>query len=452
MRLTSLLFIVLCLSSSPAWAEPISCAVVPPICTGPVTPAEAQAFYDGVVEALAGRRDICQLERANLKVLTDEADLALAMSPSSARSACVSIGQQAAAEEVLSLGISKLNNDYLVSLKRISVANGTTLSVHAGRTRISQTLGHLGTSLAIEAFGPKEAIADAGVDETSELIEISQLRRQCLAVRANELFPSLWERTEKIVENLQRGEDIEPAEYYLTLIHLSARASNPPEGMEFVPGGWVTFPSPAGPRRLWVEPFFIDRCKTSVAEYDRFLAGQPGKAATAKLRPIVMNNPEFWVPDLPVCGITWYAVEVYARSRGRRLPTVLEWLRAAELNSPPAGNLSAGGDGCVTLAPSLACDDDRGASGVLNMGGNVREWTSSWQAKDAYKTGDPHRPAEPVGGTMKYAAGSGWRTRPDQLSAGMLTPHKPGEAFDNVGFRCAMDFLPQRGIDGQSGE
>lgn len=77
-----------------------------------------------------------------------------------------------------------------------------------------------------------------------------------------------------------------------------------------------------------------------------------------------------WVPldlDAPVCHLSYYEADAYARWRGARLPTEAEW-EVAATQQPIQGNFADSG----YLQP-MACT----ATGLVQMFGDVWEWTQS---------------------------------------------------------------------------
>jgi ergothioneine biosynthesis protein EgtB len=71
--------------------------------------------------------------------------------------------------------------------------------------------------------------------------------------------------------------------------------------------------------------------------------------------------------DTPVCHVSFFEADAYARSRGRRLPNEAEWELAAD-GSPIRGNLLESG----RLHPAIAPGD-----GLDQLFGDCWEWTAS---------------------------------------------------------------------------
>ncbi|RPI47607.1 MAG: ergothioneine biosynthesis protein EgtB [Betaproteobacteria bacterium] len=87
-------------------------------------------------------------------------------------------------------------------------------------------------------------------------------------------------------------------------------------------------------------------------------------------------------PSTPVCHLSYYEADAYARWAGARLPTEFEW-EAASASVPIDGNLVDSG-ALHPLAPRI----DPSASGFAQLFGDVWEWTQS-----AYAPYPGYRPA-----------------------------------------------------------
>jgi serine/threonine protein kinase/formylglycine-generating enzyme required for sulfatase activity len=192
-----------------------------------------------------------------------------------------------------------------------------------------------------------------------------------------------------------------------------------PARMVAVPGGNYRLVSWSRPtdRRVPLTDYFIDKYEVSNSEYKEFINaggylkrdlwkhmfakdGRPVSWDEA-MRMLVdrtgLPGPRTWSNqsfpdgkgDYPVSDVSWYEAEAYAAFRGKRLPTVFEWEKAARNGVMPGagvGYMPWGvfypGDtladranfGTATL-PTTSAEFGMSAFGAHNMAGNVAEWT-----------------------------------------------------------------------------
>jgi eukaryotic-like serine/threonine-protein kinase len=149
--------------------------------------------------------------------------------------------------------------------------------------------------------------------------------------------------------------------------------------MALVPGG--TFLAGADKTEEYVAPFLIDITEVTTLDYAQFLAdtGHPPPAHWEGGR--MPSN----LGDHPICGVTYADAKAYAAHVGKRLPTALEWEKAARGTE---GRIYPWGDtfdprmvNCQnsmgSVEPAWSFFQGRSPYECLNMAGNVHEWTST---------------------------------------------------------------------------
>ncbi|MFJ8821185.1 ergothioneine biosynthesis protein EgtB [Streptomyces sp. NPDC102467] len=191
-----------------------------------------------------------------------------------------------------------------------------------------------------------------------------------------------------------------------------------------VPGGPFTMGTTAEPWALdnerpahtrLVPPFHIDTTPVTNSAYMEFIADGGYRetrwwepAGWAMVRDGGFEAPRFWrrdagqwlrrrfgvtevvPPDEPVLHVSWYEADAYARWAGRRLPTEVEWEKAARFDPESGRSLRyPWGDTDPTperanlgqrhLRPATAGSYPLGESplGVRQLIGDVWEWTAS---------------------------------------------------------------------------
>lgn len=131
-------------------------------------------------------------------------------------------------------------------------------------------------------------------------------------------------------------------------------------------------------------------------------ACNPPQSTSSKSHPSYFNNAEF--NDYPVVNVTWDSARQYCEWAGRRLPTEAEWEYAARgntVNTYPWGEDKPDDTRAsfnYTLSDtSQAGSYPAGASpfGVLDMAGNVFEWTNDYYDAKYYASNSSSNPNGP---------------------------------------------------------
>jgi formylglycine-generating enzyme required for sulfatase activity len=226
------------------------------------------------------------------------------------------------------------------------------------------------------------------------------------------------------------------------------------DGMLRLPGGRFMMGSSSNrapvnerpPRAMIVGPFWMDRTEVTVGAY-RVCVDAGGCARPA--RSSASCTFDAGEDEAPVSCVHWRDAEAYCRFAGKRLPSEREWEFAARgtYATPfPWGGAASSCSAAVTLIndqsgrtcvprPAKVGAHPSGASpfGVLDLSGNVEEWTGDWYVESLGPG-----PA-PRAGAAHVLRGGGWLSPPSMSRTTSRDWGSSLEAGPNVGFRCAKD-------------
>ena len=189
--------------------------------------------------------------------------------------------------------------------------------------------------------------------------------------------------------------------------------------MVLVPAG--EFNIGASKRSVHLDKFYIDKMEVTQKEFKKIM----GK-----------TNFSFKGEDHPAEQVSWYKAASYCKKIGKRLPTHLEWEKAAKGQTktkyfwgkkPDATYAWYGGD--YDLGHHPVGKKKPNSFGLFDTSGNVWEWTSTKDAKMSKYSGETLDKRIAMGGAFN-------------VSANLITPSSRLSLYAksrlfNVGFRCA---------------
>ncbi len=206
------------------------------------------------------------------------------------------------------------------------------------------------------------------------------------------------------------------------------------------------------PHPVYLPAFYIDKTEVSNKSYLEFCR------ATGRVPPVGLVEQD---PSLPVVNVTYDDATSFAKWAGKRLPTGLEWERAARgtrglvypwgnelrydlMNLPEPPNTSTAG-----LKPADSLPNGASPVGAVNMLGNVWEWTATPVAPDALRAEDLTHLVPGISPPLSIHEAY-YQIRGGSYTSPIPRPQVPDLIWDSspmparvgqpaLGFRCAKD-------------
>ena len=233
-------------------------------------------------------------------------------------------------------------------------------------------------------------------------------------------------------------------------------AGQTPEDMVFIEAGPCIVGHgerpPYGPRHTVSLPAFrIDRTEVTVAAYRRCVAAGACRWNAAA------DSPRFFTDDQPMVLVDWFEARDYCRWVGKRLPSEIEWEKAARGTEgflypwgndyrPNLANLADVSQAPLDLSffrftwPVGRATGDISPAGVRDMAGNVAEWTADRYRFDYHALVLTVAYQPPTAEDLITVRGGSFISEPEKA----LLYRRDGQRRAasrglRLGFRCAQD-------------
>lgn len=268
-----------------------------------------------------------------------------------------------------------------------------------------------------------------------------------VALSVASILPSLADRSDDMVlvpgASYQRGTDIQDLPEIQRATGLDSREPL----LQEVPAHEIT-----------VADFYIDISDVTNRQFAAFVAAAPewsGARADESLHNgrylehWVDGDPPTGLLDHPITFVTWYAATAYCEWAGKRLPTEAEYEWAAQDpgnraeypwgDTPPRDDIVNWGQNGIDSTVSVGSYAPN-SRGLYDMAGNVWHFTADpWVGPYSDMLADPtaFEAAQDDLRVRRVVRGGSWGANAANLRVRYRDSHRPFDAREMVGFRCA---------------
>lgn len=208
--------------------------------------------------------------------------------------------------------------------------------------------------------------------------------------------------------------------------------------------------------KVYLDAYLIDKHEVTLERYTACV--KAGKCT----EPMKLEYCNWGRSDRvkhPINCLTWDEAKAFCEWDGKRLPTEAEWEKAARGTdgrifpwgdqwNPANANYCDSSCGVTwrdennTDSYSMSAPVEsfpKGASpyGVMDMAGNVLEWTADWYDEKYYSVSPLRNPKGPASGKIHVIRGGSWMRAPSELRTASRGRHGPSSRHDVAGMRCA---------------
>jgi formylglycine-generating enzyme required for sulfatase activity len=186
-----------------------------------------------------------------------------------------------------------------------------------------------------------------------------------------------------------------------------------------------------------VAPFHLDKVPVTNAQYAEFVKSANHPLPSGGASGIYPEGQAAW----PVTGVSWEDANAYCASKGLRLPTEPEWefaARGADGRLYPWGNnfsasLTNSSEAALGHPEAVGAHPDAASPfGILDMSGNVWEWTA-----DDYKPYPGHQSTIEIPPDAKVIRGGSYKYPQANVTTTARNLDYGSARSPTIGFRCA---------------
>lgn len=206
------------------------------------------------------------------------------------------------------------------------------------------------------------------------------------------------------------------------------------------------------PRRIeWTRGYFIDKYEVAVWQWKNFEEAS-GFESEFKAKKYARPKAPGAYDLYPVVRVLWAESQVYVNYFGKALPTEKQWEKAArgtdgrwfpwgnDIPTPEHGAMSGDIEGDDGSSVALVGSSSLNVSpyGVMDMSGNVYEWTSAWM--EPYPNNpERERIIDYMGQTNGVLRGGSFYHARHALVSAKRFGFRPHETYFHVGFRSVWE-------------